>query len=192
MKNICIFIDGTWNTPDLEEQNDLLTKSTNVFKVYELASKSGSNQISIYRQGVGTHGVADYITGGAFGWGAFAIRNSAYIALMNHYCDGDRVFIFGYSRGAAVARMLAAHLNKSYEKPKMRLHEQRSSKALHRHRVNGPNMLHKNPIPVHFLGCWDTVASFGIPAPLLGIPFHKIDLFRDMTIASNVKKLFIY
>lgn len=45
----------------------------------------------------------------------------------------------------------------------------------------------KHNVDVEFLGVWDTVGAFGIPINILGIPFARWNLFKDMHVAKNVK-----
>jgi hypothetical protein len=46
----------------------------------------------------------------------------------------------------------------------------------------------KIDVDVAFMGVWDTVGAFGIPVRLFGIPFNRINLFKDMHVAANVKR----
>lgn len=48
------------------------------------------------------------ILGGAFGLGPESIRDKALDALNACYQDGDRIAVLGFSRGAAIARMFCA------------------------------------------------------------------------------------
>jgi len=108
MKRIAIFCDGTWNDP---KQNE----TTNVHKLYvmsHLQDKEGE-QVSIYQAGVGTgrgdswwQRRRDQFTGGAFGWGLTRNIKEAYKDLAEVYEPGDKIFLFGFSRGAYTARSL--------------------------------------------------------------------------------------
>ncbi len=41
--------------------------------------------------------------------------------------------------------------------------------------------------PIKFLGLWDTVAAFGIPVDIIGLPTRSINLGKKLDIPSNVK-----
>jgi uncharacterized protein (DUF2235 family) len=99
-KRLALFFDGTWNEPG---------DNTNVWRLFlMLADRDGRGveQRRFYDQGVGTHWY-DRITGGAFGAGLSENIRVGYRWLMEHYNDGDEIFLFGFSRGAFTARSLA-------------------------------------------------------------------------------------
>ena len=109
MKAIAIFCDGTWQHLDQRYP-------TNVAKLARAvapASAAGP-QFVYYDDGVGvSSGVADNLThlvGGATGQGLDYKIARAYEFLCLNYEPGDRIFIFGFSRGAYTARSLAGLL----------------------------------------------------------------------------------
>lgn len=112
-KNIVVCCDGTGN--DFDDP----TTDSNVVKLYETLVIDHS-QWAYYHPGVGTmgspkaHGWLDSrwtrIKGMAFGAGLKDNIADAYRYLMDSYQEGDRIFIFGFSRGSYTARALAAVL----------------------------------------------------------------------------------
>ena len=90
-------------------------------KLFRVLVRDRDRQVAYYHPGVGT--LADpglrtplakklsVILGGAFGYGLTRNIEGAYAYLMEHYEEGDRIFIFGFSRGAYTARALAAFIN---------------------------------------------------------------------------------
>ena len=107
-KNIIICLDGTENQPG--------STPSNIIKLYRMLKRESGKQITYYDPGVGTMGDQGYKTaiarkiskglGSAFGRGLMKNVAVAYTFLMDHYEDGDKVFIFGFSRGAYTARAL--------------------------------------------------------------------------------------
>lgn len=98
-RHLAVFFDGTNN----EE-----TSHTNVSKLHSLVSLQGRDDISTtYIRGVGT-GLR--IIGMAMGWGTGHDVRDAYQYLAENYREGDEVSIYGFSRGAFSARVLAAML----------------------------------------------------------------------------------
>ncbi len=96
-KSILIFFDGTANN---------WSSRTNVRKLFELvAVQEDPEVLSFYIDGVGSSSTP--ITGGAFGYGMKPRILEGYKFLARHYKMGDKVFIFGFSRGALQARSLA-------------------------------------------------------------------------------------
>lgn len=199
-KNIVICLDGTTNTPDQIEMG--FAAQTNVFKLFRmLKSDEGSGnvpdshfdaslckrykdkQIALYYAGVGNKYDNDAILqtlGMATGMGAGDIIQRAYLDLVRVYRPGDRVFIVGFSRGAAIARLLARTID-ARGAPRTVW----TLRLLGKHRViwNSPR---KVPVKIDVLGCWDTVGSFGVAKTIAGINFQQLNMFKDLTIPDNV------
>lgn len=104
-QRLAVFLDGTWNTRD---------DSTNVQHLHTLTREGlvedGWLQRRYYHQGVGT-GVMDNFTGGGFGFGLEGNVRAAYNWLVEHYNDGDEIYVFGFSRGAFTARSLVGFIS---------------------------------------------------------------------------------
>lgn len=123
-KNILIFADGTGQAGGLKPDQEI----SNVYKLFR-ATRIGPEspidpacQLAFYHQGLGT---ASDRSGIHFGWwdrirtlaGAAAglgiSKNVAdcYEAILRVYEPGDRIYLFGFSRGAYTARNVAGVLN---------------------------------------------------------------------------------
>jgi uncharacterized protein (DUF2235 family) len=102
-KNIVLLSDGTGNS-----SAQLL--KTNVWRVYEsLQLTNPSVQVACYDDGVGTSSFKPLaLLGGAFGIGLRRNVLRLYRFLCEHYDPGDRIFLFGFSRGAFTVRVLNA------------------------------------------------------------------------------------
>ncbi len=203
-KNIVVCLDGTTNTPDQLEFGRLA--QTNVFKLFKMLkgdvpklgqTASGLNasiskryankQIGLYYSGVGNRFEYNPIIqtlGGATGLGASDTVDRAYFDVMRLYRPGDRVYIFGFSRGAAIARLLARALD-----------QRGAPRTLWTLRLLGRDWTlweskdeKVYEVPIALLGCWDTVAAFGLAKNLFGIDFQKLDLFKDLTVPDNVQR----
>lgn len=70
---------------------------------------SNRQNIVFYSRGVGT-GASDRFRGGAFGGGLSRYVLRGYTFLSYHYDPGDRIFIFGFSRGSFTARSLTGYI----------------------------------------------------------------------------------
>lgn len=101
-KNIVLLSDGTGNS-----SAQLL--KTNVWRVYEsLQLKNPSVQVACYDDGVGTSSFKPLaLLGGAVGIGLRGNVLRLYRFLCEYYDPGDRIFLFGFSRGAFTVRVLA-------------------------------------------------------------------------------------
>lgn len=98
-RRLVVFIDGTWNKPETR---------TNVWRLYVLAAKaacSGEPIIPRYLAGVGTERGFE-LRGGPFGTGIDDLIRDGYLHFFRNYRRGDRLYIFGFSRGAYAARSL--------------------------------------------------------------------------------------
>jgi len=100
-RNIIVFHDGTNNT------GEDFNKSTNIWKLYLRAVKHACDKpiIPYYHTGVGTLS-GNRILGLAIGRGIDRHIKDDYTFLVNTYRDGDKIFLFGFSRGAYIARAL--------------------------------------------------------------------------------------
>lgn len=103
-KAIVLFSDGTANS------SAKLFK-TNVWRMYEAvdlgATAVDPKQIVYYDEGVGNSGFRPFaILGGVFGWGLKRNVIELYSFLCRNYELGDRIYAFGFSRGAFTTRVL--------------------------------------------------------------------------------------
>jgi uncharacterized protein (DUF2235 family) len=100
-KNIAIFFDGTANGTESD---------TNVKKLHSLVtmlSTTDNPTATLYVEGVGVNNDA---LGAALGMGVESRILIAYDFLRKQYRKGDRIYMFGFSRGAYQARILASML----------------------------------------------------------------------------------
>ncbi len=100
-KNIVLLSDGTGNS------SAKLLK-TNVWRVYEaLRLDDPTVQVACYDDGVGTSNFKPVaLLGGAIGLGLRRNVLRLYRFLCEHYEPGDRIYAFGFSRGAFTIRVL--------------------------------------------------------------------------------------
>jgi uncharacterized protein (DUF2235 family) len=196
-KNIVICLDGTNNK--LRE-----AANTNVVRLFDMLDLSDvSKQVAYYDPGVGTFSspaawtpVARTISryaGLMFGSGLRQNLGEAYVYLMSVYDPGDRIFIFGFSRGAYMARALTGMLEvfgifrrgsenlvpyavSEYAKQDKKKNGKRNWKVLREYaRIHGGDLglNRKDHAPVHFLGIWDTVKAAGHLGRQLRWPYTR-------------------
>jgi uncharacterized protein (DUF2235 family) len=170
-KRIAVFLDGTWNT---------VNDNTNVWRMKSLCAV-GSDQICYYSAGVGTQ-YGEKLKGGMFGYGLDDEVIRAYEWLIENYNPGDRIYIFGFSRGAFTARSLSGFISKcGLLKPGVPISlnqlygRYRKGAAVNTIRalINHPpdnlsledQWLKKYSldIPIFFQGVYDTVGALGVP-----------------------------
>lgn len=124
MKKLIFCFDGTCNSP--EDSADFFedTSISNILKLHaffggKLNPKNGANitlkeQHSFYYSGVGTRGnwlkrKFNAMFSPPYG-DMDDILDEAKADLKANFSEGDSIYIFGFSRGAAIARMFAANL----------------------------------------------------------------------------------
>ena len=197
-KTIIVFLDGTWNDENGHDGDGI---TTNIFKLFSSVAgsldtsnvpfvKKHNSHTALYFRGIGNdedHDSIGTFYGGIFGAGEKRIRDNAYCEILRHYRNGDRIVIIAFSRGAACARLLATKIEKHGIKRKV---EVRYKKR------NGENFFLKYnnvdedyvEVDIDFLGLFDTVGAFGIPINLPGLPFQKLNLFKNLELSKNVKQ----
>lgn len=171
-KNIVVCCDGTGNEFRARRRN------TNVVKLFEVIHKDPQRQIAYYDPGVGTMSVPGFVTalgkgtsilmGLAFAYGITRNIEDAYAFLMKRYEPGDRLFIFGFSRGAFTARALGGmlHVCGLLQKDSDNLIPYASkiyARARQEPQVAADfKRAFSRECRPHFIGVWDTVESVGI------------------------------
>jgi hypothetical protein len=194
MKNIVICCDGTWNTPDQMEQG--IPVPTNVVRIFNAVADvdgTGTPQHKYYHPGVGTSGSWwDKAIEGGTGRGLDRNIMSAYRELCDYYESGDRIFLFGFSRGAYTVRSLCGLVAKcglldtsGLKEPQIWERIERVFQQGYRRRTEdqhswrGVNWaFHQLPEKsIHFLGVWDTVGALGIPDDMALL--NLLDNLRD-------------
>ena len=194
MKKIALFADGTGNSSASPHK-------TNVWRAYKaLDRRPGSNQVAFYDNGVGTTSFTPLaLLGLAFGWGLARNVRQIYGFLCRTYDPGDKIYAFGFSRGAFTIRMLMGlivhegiidrakvandrDLDRLILAAYRRFRQERFMPSLlsfflrplrdwivagYGRCVYGlqPYETRKNirPVPVDFVGVWDTVDAYGLP-----------------------------
>ena len=179
MKHLIVCCDGTW-------QSLVQDTPTNVARLaMHLAptAADGRAQIVYYDSGVGAGldvsgagllgGVADRVTrllGGAAGHGVEAKIFAAYRFLASNYVAGDAIYVFGFSRGAFIARSLCGMIYASGLLSRSRLAQIGEAYALYRSAVKPGDPAARafrrrtgTRPRIALLGCFDTVAMTGAP-----------------------------
>jgi uncharacterized protein (DUF2235 family) len=202
-KNIVLCCDGTWNTPD--QQHGTAATPTNVAKLALGVVSDQVGQVMFYEPGVGAS-PDERVLGGAFGLGLSHNIRNAYRFLAESYNDGDRIFLFGFSRGAYTARSLAGLIHNCGI---LRCeHKDRVDQAFAFYRDRS-DQAHPSTLAaeifrreyahaddtIHFIGVWDTVGALGIPDSLPGweefgrrvVDWQELWGFHDTSLGPHVR-----
>ncbi|MBQ0718798.1 MAG: DUF2235 domain-containing protein [Gammaproteobacteria bacterium] len=203
-RHLLVFMDGTWNDENGIANDGITTNIYKLFRALEGELKNESiphimtheKHIALYYRGIGNDDDNNMIGSwfkGAFGGSEKRIRDSAYCGIVEHYRKGDSISIFGFSRGSASARLLASDLHKEGVVASIEVHtndeENKSTGATESvYKKYDDKSKKKAKVNVSFLGIFDTVGAFGIPVDL-GFGFQKLNLFKDLDVAANVKQV---
>ena len=185
-KNIVIFSDGTG-------QEGGKGNNTNVYKLFNMIEDRTPHQVAFYDRGLGTG--FRRLSGSAFGVGISRNVRECYEFLFENYQAGDKVFLFGFSRGAFTIRSLSGFVNLIRILPKSRHELIKQAYKIYKindkvkRKVIAEEFLsrhHTMRCPIEFIGVWDTVGALGVPfRPLDFINPFRHD-FHDTQLARNV------
>jgi uncharacterized protein (DUF2235 family) len=195
-KNIVLCCDGT--------ANEFAKDNTNVVKLYSVLVHDRPDQCTYYHPGIGTMEPPGALTplrrrltrslGMAVGAYLENDISDAYVFLMKHYQPGDRVFLFGFSRGAYTVRAVASLLrmygllrqgNETLVPYAIRMMmaittARKTEEDRRRHAQTIAeyfDLAHSFKTTMardckpHFVGVWDTVSSVGWIANPLKLPY---------------------
>ncbi|KAJ8496233.1 hypothetical protein ONZ45_g12531 [Pleurotus djamor] len=191
-RNLVLCIDGT--------ANQFSAQSSNIVEIYSRLIKLAGVQHTFYNSGIGTYAkpsfrswkyfkqVADHTIDTAIAWNFERIVHAAYKWLSETYEPGDRIFMFGFSRGAYQVRVVAGMIEKVgllhkgsdnqipfayelYASVTSNSKRKRNPKEVDARTFETPEdilcrqfkrtLCHKD-VKVHFVGAWDTVSSIGL------------------------------
>lgn len=182
-----IIIDGTMST--LEPGDE-----TNAGLTAKLLGEMGAEVSLYYEPGLQW---SHWRKGGdvIFGRGINRQIRRAYGYLASRYRPGDKVFLFGYSRGAYAVRSLAGIIDR-VGLLRSQAATERNIRDVYRHyecspdgdaaRIFARNNCHKQ-IDIEMIGVWDTVKSLGLNMPYLwrlSAPRHA---FHNHQLGKSVK-----
>ncbi|KEP54693.1 DUF2235 domain protein [Rhizoctonia solani 123E] len=181
-RTLVLCFDGTTNIYD--------NTNTNVVKLFSLLKRDNREEQMVYYQpGVGTYvppGILLPITLQLAKIADQAIAlyldkhvMGGYEFLMKHYNDGDKICLFGFSRGAYTARALAGMLHKVGLLPPDNVEQisfayqmyKRSDKVGFKESA-GFKRTFSREVEIEFVGVWDTVSSVRLLIPR-HLPFTK-------------------
>ncbi len=196
-RNIVLCSDGTGNSA-------ASTTKTNVWRVYDALDLTGGDQIASFDDGVGTSSFQPlrYI-GLALGIGVKRNVLDLYKFLCRNHRAGDRIFAFGFSRGAFTIRLLCGLIEAEglipYDSEER--FDELALAAYRRHRsvafrqppltrafravreawrgIWGQTPTDAQTAPsarrctIAFVGVWDTVGAYGLPIDELTIAVNK-------------------
>jgi uncharacterized protein (DUF2235 family) len=207
-KNIVLLSDGTGNSA-------AKLFKTNVWRLYQALDLSpGSDQVAFYDDGVGTSTFRPLaLLGGALGFGLKRNVKQLYTSLCQNYVPEDRIYAFGFSRGAFTIRVLAGMIatqgviaGKTMQLGELRRavdaawkadrKDYRTHWSWWRYRETATEIHPTIPegrykADIELVGVWDTVDAYGLPVDELkrGLDYWLLGLsFPDQDLSPIVKR----
>ncbi|OCH91234.1 hypothetical protein OBBRIDRAFT_834390 [Obba rivulosa] len=170
-RTLVLCFDGTADQYDSD--------NTNVVKFYDLLSKDDPQQLCYYQPGVGTYVDPSMVSpmwqwiakilDEAFAWYLDDHVRGGYDFLVQNYHPGDRICIFGFSRGAYTARAVAGLVHKIGLLPKDNPEQipfayklYKSTSKSNTELAAGFKQTFCRSVNIEFLGVWETVEATGI------------------------------
>ena len=209
MKKIVLLSDGTGNGAAKRHK-------TNVGRLYDALDLHCGNQIAMYDDGVGSQEfLLLRLLGGAFGWGLKRNVIELYKFLCRNYTPGDRIYCFGFSRGAFTVRVLVGLIDRcglcTEFATERELHgTARANYSIYREKHEGLRLARLFPRIrdrallgdrsrletatrpcIEFVGAWDTVEAYGLPIKELADRWDQFIFamrFRDQELSSLVQR----
>jgi hypothetical protein len=111
-RHLIYFIDGTWLWAADDKNLDVYSNVWRMNTLLNADDEKGRAQIVHYSRGLGAvdDKVQAYVAGG-LAFGIDEMIADLYINICSNYQRGDKIYIFGFSRGAVVARALTGLLS---------------------------------------------------------------------------------
>ena len=181
-KNIIVCADGTGNKGGSSPDSNVYRVYKMVDKYYQGKCKDGvdvEEQILFYDNGVGT-GKNKYVRAVSAGVGLGFKHNvcDLYKFLARNYVKGDRIYFFGFSRGASTVRacngmiskcglaksegLRNCELDKRVDEAYVAYKKHKTKPELAENIKNNLE-ISSGAVPIKFLGVWDTVVALGFP-----------------------------
>lgn len=215
MKKIILLSDGTGNGAAKRHK-------TNVWRLHDALDLHRADQIAMYDDGVGSQQFLLFkLLGGAFGWGLKRNVIELYKFLCRNYeaCDAggkpDRIYLFGFSRGAFTVRVLAGLIDRcglctEFESERDLHALARANYAIYRTKYKRWRLsrlfaclmdcirTRKSTVErtvvwpgIGFIGVWDTVDAYGLPVDELAVLWDRFIFpmrFEERTLSKRVEK----
>jgi uncharacterized protein (DUF2235 family) len=160
-------------------------------------SSTGDLQLVYYDEGVGTGNSFDRIVGGALGVGLGINVQQAYRFLALNYELGDRILMFGFSRGAYTVRSLAGLVSlvgllrkgDLDQMPKVWEYYRTPPSDRRIDFIDARWVEERRPV-IDLVGVWDTVGSLGIPGNVLGKIGRRRHQFHDVELGKKIARAY--
>jgi hypothetical protein len=176
-KRLVVCCDGTWIEADSAAEFTNVARTARAIRPNDDRFSQATPQIVYYHSGVG---------------GVLPAARDVYGFLVANYCEGDEIFLFGFSRGAYIARSVAGLIGWVGLIHKGDMDD--FSLLWEGYRLRQPDARMHFPnryasVPIKCIGVWDTVGALGIPGHL-GDIFSQFYQFQDTYLGPHGENAF--
>ena len=187
-RNLVFMCDGTWSSL-------AATEATNLGNLWRMVGEVGNQgQVAAYDRGIQGTGWRRWLNA-ASGLGVNMSICRGYGFLASNYRPGDRIFLFGYSRGAYAVRSLAGMIGRIGLLKAQYATERHVRLAFRYYEVGSNSMARRHfsahrchgDVQIEMLGIWDTVKSLGLPYPLLNRLAPMATEFHDDQLGAHIR-----
>lgn len=134
----------------------------------------------------------------AMGVGVNRSIMQGYGMLCSRYQPGDRIMLFGFSRGAYAVRSLAGFIDQIGLLQRRHATERRILRAFRYYEAEHPTAQARTfserycrtDVPMEFIGVWDTVKALGLPYPLISRLAPMATEFHNHTLGHAIKNAY--
>ncbi len=192
-RSLVFVSDGTLSTLRRGEES-------NAGMLYRLLDEIGPRpaQQFDYDRGVQGAGLAKWFNA-VTGMGINLSICQGYGFLASRYRPGDRIYLFGYSRGAYAVRSLAGMIGSvgllrqenatsRNIRRAFRLYQRNGDPAVSRRRADFVGRLCHEKVTIEMLGVWDTVKTLGLPYPVLSRFGPMATEFHDHALGRHIAR----
>ena len=189
MKNIIFLADGTRNNH--KDKTNIWITSENL--------KQNAQQIKLYDQGVGTK-LGNTVRGVIWGRGINKNIMDGFKFISDNYEAGDRIYLFGFSRGAYTVRSLASMISLCGLAPKnanpysheafFDVYKQNRKPDFKQRAESLASIYDGRKATIEALCVWDTVGSVGRQTRTTDIRKKLSHPYHRMTIYPAIKRVY--
>lgn len=191
-RNHVFIVDGTLSRLDDE---DCMTHAGRLYRMLA-ESQTARTQSLGYDQGIQGSGLSKWVDA-AVGRGFNRNVFNGYATLASRYRAGDRIYLFGYSRGAYAVRCIAGMIDRigllrqecaTHRRVKQAFRAYQHGIETDATRAFRREYCHE-AVDIACIGVWDTVKALGLPYPMLArffpvaTGFHNNDLGKSVSAA---------
>jgi Uncharacterized alpha/beta hydrolase domain (DUF2235) len=191
-RNLLFFIDGTELSADAKRANEDYSNVYSLNLLFGSRDSAGMPQIMFYYPGIGSTLNMPYFYSKLFARGLKENALQLYVNICSNYEPGDKIYIFGFSRGAIIARILSSLIGKigiifpehiDALKSGWNLYENNSLDSVIDNRFEGHRFPNSKKDIIQFLGLFDAVSG---PHDIVGLKVNDNKLPASVSFGAHI------